>query len=169
MYAPRKSRRRRVTKTRHLKEVDIYVENMRERIDAGDPLALLDAVELYVSCGTVMPTWLSQIYLTHYGDWRWRFRARTLDAAFGVAGLRKGRKLSKARKREELKAPVVLTTLGLHKKTGLPIGNELFERVGSKFKIGLSTARDLFYAADNPWRPLVLAWLKNPKFRLLDQ
>jgi hypothetical protein len=112
-----------------------------------------------------MPVWLAEAYCSRYADWR-MYRKRTLDAAFGVATVRKNIRLRDRERREWLMPRVVLAAQRLHKETGLPFDEELFRRVSKEFRIGRSVASDIFYAVDNPWRALVKAWLKNPKFKL---
>jgi hypothetical protein len=133
---------------------------LQAKFAAGDNQALLEAIDFSARAGTPIPLWAVDAWCERYLDWR-MFRARMLDGAFGIA--RKGRRLAQSRQREYLKPLVVLEVLKLHEREGLPIDDGLFARVGEKLEIGASTASDLYYAADNPWREFLLLLLSKSK------
>jgi hypothetical protein len=137
-----------------------YIEQLlRPRIEAGDGVALLDALDFCARAGMAMPAWLGEAYSARYVDWA-TFRKPTLDAAFGAT--RKGVHV-KARARRALLMPrIVLAAMRLHEQEGLPYDDALFERVGKELRV--DDAKHLFYAPDNPWRGVVKALLKsNPE------
>ena len=135
------------------------VEQLRRRYEAREAGALLDAIDFCARAGMPMPLWVAEAFCARFEDWR-MFRARSLDAAFGVK--RKGTRLPDRQRREWLKPRVVLSAIRLRQRKGkgkpLPYDISLFERVGAELKIKASTARDLFYDADNQWRPFFEAW-----------
>jgi hypothetical protein len=119
------------------------IEQLRKQYEAGDNAALLDAVEFHAYAGIAMPAWVATGYCNRYADWC-TFQTRTLDDAFGVS--RKGMRLKDHARRERLKRRVIAEVLQLRKE-GVPMGGELFERVGATLDIGGSTANDLYYEA----------------------
>jgi hypothetical protein len=121
------------------------IEELHKQYVAGDNVALLDAVEFCAYAGVTMPAWLAVAYCERYEDWR-RFRKRTLDEGFCVAGIRKGKRLKDQERREQLKRRVIAEVVNLQKQ-GLPIDRGLFDRVGEKLGIGGSTADELFHTA----------------------
>jgi len=140
------------------KFTDLAIENCRERFEAGEPAALLDAVDYCARTGTAMPLWLADAYCSRYIAWL-TYQVKTLDQAFAVE--RKGERVPERRKRELLKGPVAVEVDRLHRQEKLPIDEALFERVGKILKIKPGTARDIYYS-DNFFRTLLEVVPRKP-------
>jgi hypothetical protein len=118
------------------------VEQCRERFEAGDPAALLDAVDLCARAAMPMPLWLAEAFCERFNRWE-RFEAETLDAAFDVERPT-GKHLGKRKDRERLRHAVVFEVERRH-RDGAKINDMLFEDIGQEFKIGRSKANKIYY------------------------
>jgi hypothetical protein len=137
---------------------DLAIEKCRERFEAGDGAALLDAIDYCARTGTVMPLWLGDAYCLRYIAWL-KYQTKTLDQAFDVE--RKGERIPERRNREWLKPRVALEVDKLHREQGLPIDEALFELVGQALEIKPGTARDIYYS-DNFFRKFLEAIPRKP-------
>ena len=62
---------------------DLAIEDCRKRFEAGEAKALLEAIDYCARSRTTMPLWVAEAYIARFDEW-FRYRARTLDQAFGV-------------------------------------------------------------------------------------
>jgi hypothetical protein len=132
------------------KLTDLAIENCRRRFEAGDPKALLEALDFCARSGGAMPLWLREALVARLDPW-FRYQAKTLDQAFDVE--RKRERISNRKKRLSLQPRVAWLVIRLHREEKLPIDEALFERVGKTFGISMGTARAIYYN-DNPARKL---------------
>jgi hypothetical protein len=132
------------------KLTDLAIDECRKLFEAGDPKALLEAIDFCARSGSAMPLWLAEAFCARFDKWS-RYEVKTLDQAFGVE--RKGERISNRKHREWLKPRVAWEVSRLHRQEKLPIDEALFERVGEILKIPMGTARDIYYK-DNRWRQL---------------
>ena len=123
------------------------VKQCRERYEAGDDLALLDAVDICIRSGTTVPVWAANAFSDRYLAWR-SFQTKTLDDAFKVHRP-KGAHLSTRARRQQLLPMVVREYRRL--KDATP-SIDLFEVIGKNLNIPAGTAKEYFYANDNIWR-----------------
>jgi hypothetical protein len=131
-----------------------YIEKkLRPQIKAGDGAALLLAIDYCARSGMAMPEWLGLAFPQRYDNWR-KFRAKTLDVAFGVTRKKRIR-IEQQRVHEELKPHVVYWVRQLQRR-GASIDDGLFERVGKKLKIKGALAKRVYY--DDPGR----LWWDSP-------
>jgi hypothetical protein len=142
------------------------VEKLHHQYEAGDPGAILDAIDFCARAGMPMPVWLAEAYCARFEDWS-MYQVKSLDEAFGVRARREGARIPDRERRERLKPRVVLSALRLRERKGkgkpLPYDMALFECVGRELKIKASDAHDLFYDADNHWRDALRAVWKMRK------
>jgi hypothetical protein len=127
------------------------VEQRRKQFEAGEDWALLDAVDYCLRERMVPPEWGINAFCDRYLKW-YLFRAKTLDEAFNVKRP-KHTQIKALARREWLKPRVVYEVLRL-RKTGVPFGDELFERVGMTLGIGKTLANDIYYDPENLWTSL---------------
>jgi hypothetical protein len=121
------------------------VELARERFKAGDPAALLDAVDSCARAGMPMPPWLAEAFCERYARWaRFEKESATLDAAFNVKRPKKMH-IGKRELREWLRPRVVFAVLRLHRDGGAPIDQQLFDIVGEEFNISGGQASKIYY------------------------
>ncbi|MGK7059827.1 hypothetical protein BjapCC829_24765 [Bradyrhizobium barranii] len=140
------------------KLTDLTIEGFRRRFEAGDPKALLEALDLFCRSGDKMPLWMREALIARLDPFL-RYEIKSLDQAFDVE--RKRERISSRKMRLALQPAVAWEVITLHREENLPIDNALFERVGKKFNISMGTARD-FYYNDNPARKLFEAMPTEP-------
>jgi hypothetical protein len=140
------------------KITDRLVDECRKRFEAGEPGALLDAVDCCARTGTAMPEWLAEAYCAGYAAWQ-SYQVKTLDQAFSVE--RKGERMPDRRMREWLKPRVVMEVDKLRRQQNLPVDEALFGRVGKALSIQPGMARDIYYK-DNGWRKFLEVAPRNP-------
>ena len=131
-----------------VKLTELAIEECRKRFEAGEPKALLEAIDFCARSGSAMPLWLAEAFCARYEAWS-RYDAKTLDQAFGVE--RKGERIPNRKFRESMKPRVAYEVCRLHRQEKLPIDEALFERVGQILEIPMGMARDIYYN-DNSWR-----------------
>ncbi len=132
------------------KLTDLAIEDCRKRFEAGDPKALIEAMDYCARSGTAMPMWLGQAACDRFDKW-FRYEVKTLDEAFGVE--RKGERVSDRKQRLWLQPRVACEVSRLHREENLPIDEALFEQVGKILNIKAGMVRDIYYNA-NRWRRL---------------
>jgi hypothetical protein len=130
------------------KLTDLAIEECRKLFEAGDPKALLEAIDFCARSGSAMPLWLGEAFCACFDKWS-RYEVKTLDQAFGVE--RKRERIFNRKLRLSLQPRVARAVIRLHRHENLPIDEALFERIGKMFKISMGKARSIYYN-DNPWR-----------------
>lgn len=122
---------------------------LHEQFEAGDRLALLEALHVCAGHELTIPEWAATGYMAAYREVI-HHRAKNWDEVFGrpypgkhLASLRRRRKLS----------PVVWTRIReLRQGANPPVIDEaLFERVGAEFEIGKTVCSELYYEHDAVW------------------
>ncbi len=113
--------------------------------DAGDGLALFDAIVLSHLRGIELPRWAAETLAAGYtrlisGE------VASLDDAFGRP-FKKGAHLASLRLRRRLMFDVWNATRELI-DAGTAIDDELFEKIGCKFQIGRTLAKDIYYESE---------------------
>ena len=131
----------------------LVVEKLRERFEAGDEGALLDAVDCSARGGIPLAVWAANAFCERYMQWA-RFQAKSLDASFKVER-RKGAHLKDRARREMLKWRVVIELLRLQREKRMPVDEALFARVGKRLGISRSLANKIYYDPENHWRKLI--------------
>lgn len=122
----------------------IELRELRAQYEAGDNVALLDAVHICAMNGLPMPAWCAQNYLNKYRSVI-GYKARTWDEAFGKAHP-KNVQLSAKEKKRRLAGPVYLEVRRIRQaEPDTPIDASLFERVGKTFNIGKTLAEQYYY------------------------
>lgn len=117
------------------------IESCRVRYESGDDLSLLDAIFKCAMSSICMPNWVELAYIKRYRNIL-HFKAKTLDEAFGKP-FKKGVNLNALRKRNE-KAVGVWLEIRNASKMGESIDDELFEKIGEKFNIGRTLAKEYY-------------------------
>ena len=121
------------------------VEQCRERFEAGNPTALLDAIDACARAALPMPMWVVSAFCERYARWA-SYEAETLDAAFDVER-RKGMHVGKAAYREWLR-PRIVFEVKRRSRDGAEITMLLFEDVGREFGIGHTQASEIYYESE---------------------
>ena len=98
------------------KFTDLAIEDCHKRFEAGDPKALIEAMDYCARSGTAMPMWLGQAVCDRFDKW-FRYEAETLDEAFEVK--RKGERVSDRKRRLWLQPRVAYEVLRLHRDENL--------------------------------------------------
>jgi hypothetical protein len=141
------------------KLTDLAIEDCRKRFKAGDPKALLEAIDYCARSGSAMPLWLGEAVCARFDSW-FRYEVKSLDQAFDVE--RKGERISNRQSRERLKPRVAWEVSRLHREENLPVDETLFDLVGRTFGVSMRTARAIYYSDDNRWRKLFEAMPTEP-------
>ena len=119
-----------------------FLEGYRERFEAGDPLALLDAIKVCAENRITMPHWLARGFSAAY-DKVITFGVGSLDEAFGRPHP-KGAHLNALRKKRA-RAWRVWRAVELAHRAGANIDEALFTDVGKEFAIGKTLASEYYY------------------------
>ena len=135
----------------------LVVEKLREKFEAGDEGALLNAVDCSARGGIPLPVWAANAFCDRYMRW-YRFQVESLDAAFRVQRP-KGMHIKDRAYREMLKPRVVLELLRLQSEERTAVDEFLFARIGKRLGISRSLASKVYYDPENHWRK----WLERPK------
>jgi hypothetical protein len=135
----------------------VFIEKCRERFEAGDGKALLDAIDMSARSGTALPMWAVDAWCSRYLEWS-TFNAASLDDAFGVKrpkGLHVGERAARERQKLRVVYQARLLRQQAHERgEKLPIDEVLFARIGKILKIPPGRARDIYYDSGNLWRTL---------------
>jgi len=118
----------------------------------GDPVALLDALDLWLSSFRGPPDWIADDVVAALRRW-FTHEAPTLDVAFGVR--RTTKEQSKPRREREGARFHVMVRIAQLAQSG-PIDGKLFATVGDEFGKSGSTVSRIFYDPDSAamWRLL---------------
>ena len=157
---PRAPDRRSPTAAARPKLTARLVELCRERFEAGESAALLNAVDLCARSGLPLPLWARQAFCDRFVDWA-LYRAPTLDAAFGVTRPARA-KIGALARREAKRAHVVSQVVDLH-LAGVPLDERLFAQVGEALRLSGGTVKSIFYDdASQPLRKILVRRAGGP-------
>ena len=109
---------------------------------AGEAEALLDALELCAAYRIPLQEWAANEFLKRFYPWA-EFRTATLDDAFGVARP-KGTHLKARRLRQALWFDILREVSRLQNE-GMPLSDEIFERVAELVGTSTKRARKIYY------------------------
>lgn len=131
-----------------MSDVPDFLERYRERFEAGDPLALFDAIKVCGENRITLPHWLVCGFSDAY-DKVITFEVRSLDEAFGQPHP-KGANMKALRNRRKLAWRVynaVTQARAQARQNGraVPIDEWLFAAVGEEFEIGKTLASECYY------------------------
>lgn len=119
------------------------IEALREQYDAGDRVALLEAVHLCAWHELVLPEWAALKFMAAYREAA-HARAASWDDVFGKPW--PGKHLASLRRRRELILPVRARIRELlQHRDPPPLDEELFESVGKEFGIGKTLCQEFYY------------------------
>lgn len=124
-----------------LKMFDAYLEDCREKHEAGDGYAALRAVCLCGKVRLVMPEWVVDAFHKATNMLR-RLEVKTLDEAFGVT-FPKGKHINALRKFERF-GFAVHHRVQEEPRNGRPIDDGLFEKVGNELGLGKTQTSDYY-------------------------
>jgi hypothetical protein len=132
-----------------IKYIAARLDQHRERFLAGEPVALLDAIEACAAFHVPLPQWAADEFITRFLSWA-DFSVPTLDEAFEVA--RKGAHLSASRRRVLL-SHIILHEVARQRKQGTPVDDGLFEGVAELIGgVSTQTVRKIYYETPKYWR-----------------
>lgn len=115
------------------------IELLREKIEAGDGEALLDAMLDVCMSGAPMPTWLSfhvAAAIRRYSN----FQVATLDEAFRVPK----RARFEARSKRVRYGLMIYFEIGMLHSVGVPITQELYHAIGELHGVGRNVVSECY-------------------------
>jgi hypothetical protein len=124
--------------------VSDWLDALRQRFEAGDKNALIQAIRRCFQFGVVAPEWVVDAFFRGTNRW-YQMDVKSLDEALGVAWP-KGRSLAAARKRRRLQF-AVLNEVNRAKSKGRAVDGELFEQIGRRLGLGATLVKDYYRAA----------------------
>ena len=131
------------------------LDQLLERYEGGDNLALLMAIRVCARADLVMPDWVARGYNKGWDAYR-RCHVKTLDEAFDVRRP-KGFNRAAWEKRFKLECAVV-NDASDYQERGVAVD---YEAIGKKLNISESQATKYYYAAVGFYRPDVQEKHKN--------
>jgi hypothetical protein len=135
---------------------DAILKCLEERVTGGDAHALLVAVDHYIRTGRRVPLVFAQPFLDRIDEW-FRNQAETLDEAFKVQRP-KGQHFDELKKRFGLRPSILLRVLHIQRAEKLPIGDEIFDKVGRQLGETARYVRDIWYDKESK---LMRAYLRK--------
>jgi hypothetical protein len=143
------------------------LEMYRRRFERGDRMALLLALDVWLSCCQGPPAWIADAFFHNMTEWL-VYRATTLDEAFGAPS-RAGKHIDRRREREELRPRIMLEIARLIQQ-GAPTDRRTFGQVGEEINKGASYVEAMYYEPKSAgWKRLLPYFsverlpVKNPK------
>lgn len=120
----------------------LQLEFYRRRHEQGDRVAMLSALDLWLSWCCGPPKWIVTAFHTAWSRWLW-YEAPTLDAAFGVHRP-VSKQLKKRRERETLRSYIVFHVEALRQQ-GMPLDVRLFNIVGVEINRSAGFVSKVYY------------------------
>jgi hypothetical protein len=124
--------------------VAILLDDLRQRFEAGDRNALIQAIRRCFQCGVVAPEWVVTAFFRATNKW-YQMDAKSLDDALGVAWP-KGKSVAAAKKRRRLKF-AVFNEINKARARGRAVDEELYQEIGRQFGIGKTLVKVYDHAA----------------------
>jgi hypothetical protein len=132
-----------------MKYIAARLDQHRERFLAGEPVALLDAIEACAAFHVPLPQWAADEFITRFLSWA-DFSVPTLDEAFEVT--RKGTHLSASRRRALL-SHSILHEVARRRKLKQPVDEGMFETVAEAVGgVSAQTVCKIYYETPKYWR-----------------
>src|SRR5262249_35006551 len=123
---------------------DRELVKLHERYNHGDNRAVLEAIDIL---SAAFPDWLRQAYFVAWGRYC-RYEVDTLDQAFGVERP-KGQHIEDARKREELRKPILFRVYYLHYCENKPLDAGTFAQVADELGVSTGLVTQIFGSAES--------------------
>ena len=132
-----------------MKYIAARLDQQCERFLAGEPVALLDAIEICATFRVPLPQWAADEFVKRFLAWT-DFSVPTLDEAFEVT--RKGTHLSASRRRALLSYRI-LDEIARRRKLKQPVDEGMFEAVAEAVGgVSAQTVRKIYYETPKYWR-----------------
>jgi hypothetical protein len=126
--------------------VEVLKEYRRQH-KKGDKAALMRALNLCAECRIAMPEWVAANFHAAYRRVAEYYEANSWDHVFGKPHPA-GTKLRAQFKRRQLQPLVYNAIKARHLHDGEPLDEALFESVGKRAGVSMSTAREWYYAEE---------------------
>jgi hypothetical protein len=120
------------------------LDELRQRFEAGDKNALIQAIRRCFDFGVIAPQWVVDAFFRATNTW-YQMDAKSLDEALGVAWP-KGKSIAAAKKRRRLQF-AVLNAVNRAKSEGRAVDGELFEQIGRRLGLGATLVKDYYRSA----------------------
>lgn len=120
------------------KELSLF----KDSYDNGNKYSLLRAIYLCSLYDLKLPEWVRNAYIESFSAID-EFKVKKLEDAFG-SPLKKGEHLAAARKKKK-NAKLVFAEVGIARRDGKAVDNELFEEIGLKLGLGKTLVAEYYY------------------------